>query len=188
MSWREIFGEAWPRWPAEDLELIRQPHRLRRRQLLHAQRHALRSSTPGRCAPRRCGRSRPPTPKRAGRSSRRADRHAGLGQGALWQSAALRDRERRGVFRSADGAGRSRRRSVARRLPAPAHRSGSRGDARRASTCAAISRGRCSTISSGRSATRSASASCTSISRPRSARRRTARASIRASSRATGRC
>ena len=45
--------------------------RLRRRQLLHAQRHALRSARLA-AARRAGGRSTPPTPKPAGRSSRRA--------------------------------------------------------------------------------------------------------------------
>ena len=39
----EIFGEAWPRWPAGRSRADQTADRLRRRQLLHAQRHALRS-------------------------------------------------------------------------------------------------------------------------------------------------
>ena len=35
----EIFGEAWPDWPAHDLDLIRQPIEFSRRQLLHPQCH-----------------------------------------------------------------------------------------------------------------------------------------------------
>ena len=71
-SSREIFGEAWPRLAGRGCRAHPPADRLRRRQLLHAQRDALRSRRRGRCAPRRCARNRRPTRKPGGRSSRGA--------------------------------------------------------------------------------------------------------------------
>ena len=104
-----------------------------------------------RCAPRACGRSATPTPRRTGRSFPQGlTRHAGLGQGAVRRPAALHHRERRRLLRSA---ARDRRERIDDPLRVEYLRDASARRARRdraaASTCAATSPGRCSTTSSG---------------------------------------
>ena len=166
-SCAEIFGEAWPRLAGRRLRA----------------RSASRSTSSASTTTRATSRATIATSVAAARGAGAAaagdlhrdrlggvpagpDRHAGLGQGALRQSADLHHRERRGVLRPADG-----RRTAASHDPLrvdylrehSARRA--RGASSRASTCAATSRGRCSTTSNGRSATPSASASCTSTSR-----------------------
>ena len=173
----EIFGEAWPRLArGRPRRLIAPADRFHRHQLLHAQRRdaTIRAQWPS-SAPRRA-------PAAATYTETGWEVHApALTDLLLWfkdrygDDAALHHRERRGVLRPAgrptDGAStircasttcREHLRAVARR-----HRRRRRRPRLHAS-------GRCSTISNGRSATPSASASCTSISRRRSARRRTA--------------
>ena len=54
---QEIFGEAWPEWPADDIDADPPADRLPRRQLLHAQRDAARPPT--RCRVRARGVQQP---------------------------------------------------------------------------------------------------------------------------------
>ena len=66
-----VFGEAWPDWPAEDMALIKQP--IDFVGINYYTRSVTRHDTiAGRCAPRRCGKGRPRTPRPAGRCSRKA--------------------------------------------------------------------------------------------------------------------
>ncbi len=69
---KEIFGEAWPDWPAEDFALIRQPIdfigvNYYTRSVTRFDSHELAAA-----ARRRCARGARPTPRPAGRCSRRA--------------------------------------------------------------------------------------------------------------------
>ena len=181
----EIFGEAWPDWPARGFRAHPAADRFSRRQLLHAQRHALR---PRRLAAQSVrGAPEAVDLHRDGLGGLPAgpDRDAAVGQGPL-RDIPLYITENGAAFFDPPTANDGRVEDPsARRLPARAHPRGARRDRAAVSMCAATWCGRCSTTSNGRSATRSASASCTSTSTARSARRRTARTFIRKSSRAT---
>ena len=97
----EIFGEAWPQWPAEDLEVDFATNRFRRHQLLHPERHALRCRQMARAC-RGCATEAGHLYRNGlGSISPRARRHSCRRQGALWQPTRLRDREWRGLFRPA---------------------------------------------------------------------------------------
>ena len=163
---KEIFGEAWPDWPAQDLADIDQPVDFIG--INYYTRNVVRPRRDAMAAEGRHG--------AAGGQDLHRDRVGSacppaladllqVVQGALWRHAALHHRKRRGLLRSA---GRGARTGVhdplrVAYLQAP-HRRGRRGDRRRASTCAATCCGRCSTISNGRSAIPSASAWSTSTS------------------------
>ena len=117
-----MFGEAWPRWPAEDFALIRQP--IDFLGINYYTRNVTRTiATPGCCRRRRCGRSGRRTPRPAGKCFRQA-----LTDTLVWV------KERYGnppIYITENGAafsdpptaeGGRVARSAARRLPARAHR------------------------------------------------------------------
>ena len=175
---REIFGEAWPAWPAEDFALIREPidflgvnyytRSVVRHDpdawLLHAgrvkQKGAAYTQTGWEVYPRGFTDTLVWVKERYGNPPVYVTENG----------AAFADPPRRAAPRSPT-------RSASPTTAATCKRCAMR--ARPAATCAATSPGRCSTTSNGRSDSRSASASCTSISPRRSARRRKARGSTR---------
>ena len=176
---REIFGEAWPEWPAADMALIRQP--IDFVGINYYTRNVTRHddlALPLRAAPVR--------QKRATYTETGWEVFPhGLTDTLLWVKqrygdiAAVRHRERRRLLRSPD-----RPRPAASTILC-AWTTCASTSARRprrcaaASICAATSPGRCSTTWSGRSATRSASGWSTSTSKARRARPRRARATTR---------
>ncbi len=175
---REIFGEAWPEWPAEDFELIRQP--IDFLGVNYYTRNVTRhdaAAWPLKASPVRQDATYTETGWEVFPQ--------GLTDTLTW----VRDRygnppvyitENGSAFYDPPRAeGETLRGSAARRLSAQASSRRARRRSRKAATCAATWRGRCSTISNGRSDSPSASASCMSISRRRSARRKRARDSIR---------
>ena len=175
---KEIFGEAWPDWPAADFELIKQPidflgvnyytRNVTRHDPHHyplktasVKQHATYTETGWEVFPQ------------------------GLTDTLFWV------KQRYGnppVYITENGSAfydppiaeeRRARRSAARELPEETPARGTRAQSRKAATCAATWPGRCSTISNGRSAFPSASASSMSTSPRRSARRRPAHATTR---------
>ena len=68
---REIFGEAWPRVAGRGHGADPQPIDFLGINYYTRSVDAARRQAPGRCAHRACARSRPPTPRRAGRCSRK---------------------------------------------------------------------------------------------------------------------
>jgi hypothetical protein len=94
-------------WPAEDMALIRSRSTSSASTTTRAASRAHPRAT-ARLKARACGSRWRRTRDRAGKSSRRAHRHAGVGEGALRQPPALHHRERRRLLRPA---GRDRRRA-----------------------------------------------------------------------------
>ena len=95
----EMFGEAWPRWAAEDFALIKQP--IDFVGVNYYTRNVTRfdpQAWPVRAAPVR-QKGATYTATGLGGISPGADRHVGLGQGALRQSDDVCHRERRGLRR-----------------------------------------------------------------------------------------
>ena len=158
---RDIFGEAWPDFPADDFALIRQPIDflginyytrgvVARRSHRPAGAHRLRAPARARVHGDRLGGASPV-----------AHAYPALGDGALRTHPALRHRERRGVLRRAARHRRRGERPAARLVLPRASQGLPRRDRPAAQTCAATSPGACWTTTSGASATPSASASCT---------------------------
>ena len=132
----EVFGEAWPDWPAEDMALIRQPidfvgiNYYTRSVTRHDHDHWLLHAAAGAAKAGDLYRDR------MGGVSARPDRYARAGQGALRQSSDLHHGKRRGVLRSADCRRRPRPGSVTRGVSArspscdPCRHGAGRGPAR----------------------------------------------------------
>ena len=181
----EIFGEAWPDWPSDDFALIQQPidflgvnYYTRSVTRFDANAWPLKA-----CAVRQ---------KQATYTETGWEVFApGLTETLLWVKRRYGDiplyvTENGAAFFDPPTAAKGRIEDPLRVDYLREHIGAvARRDSRRVSTSAATWLGRCSTTWNGRSAIRSASASCTSTSQPKSARRRTARTSMRRSSPAT---
>jgi beta-glucosidase len=117
---KEIFGDAWPDFPARRFQADEAEGRFCRHQLLHARRGEARSRTVS--AEGRAGTSAEQDLYRNRLGSVRAgpDRYADLVQGSLRRHPAVHHRKRLGVLRSAGGRRRRAGRSAAYRLSAQA--------------------------------------------------------------------
>ena len=125
---REIYGDAWPEWPATDMQLIREP--IDFLGINYYTRSVVQNNA--KIWPVRAGVVRQPqaTHTETGWEvyPRGLTDTLRLDQATLWRDTAVRHRKRRGVFRSAGRRRRAHRRSAARCVPAQAPRRDRRGD------------------------------------------------------------
>ena len=139
---KEIFGEAWPEWPAEDFDLIRE--KIDFVGVNYYMRDMIRHEEPK--WPVKTAVVAPAAgdlhPDRLGGAPEGPDRDPPLGQAALRRDPALRDRERRRLLRPAVRPRRPDQRSRCGWTTTASTCGRSTTRSRPASTCAAISPGR----------------------------------------------